>query len=159
VHGKVVLAGPVALDGDPARPDRRRERRVDVALEVEDGAPVGEAVGLEPPDPARVAGVGLELVPAALGEPRDKRVERGPGVDLGVRQHGRAAALRDRGIAGHVSVALEDRPGPVLIDELARLLRGHPVTAGPGRVLGQRERHQVGTVSWRGGAENGGARG
>ena len=64
VHGSVILAAPVARDGDPAGPDRGRKRRVDAAMEIEERAPMGEAVRLQPRDPPRVAGVAVDLVMA-----------------------------------------------------------------------------------------------
>jgi hypothetical protein len=44
-------------------------------------------------------------------------------------------------------------PRPMVIDDLAGLLRRHLGRAGPGCVLGERERDQVGAVGGRGGAE------
>jgi hypothetical protein len=84
VDGIVILAGPVPRDVDRAGPDRGCERRVDAALKIERGAPIGEAVGLQPRDPPRVARVGTDLVMATLAEPRDERLQCGPGVVAGV---------------------------------------------------------------------------
>jgi hypothetical protein len=150
----VVLAGPVARDGHRARPDRGRERRVDTPFEIEGRAPVGVAVRLEPGDPRRVGRVRVELVMAVLAEPRGERLQRGPGVGGGVGDHHRLATVADGGIAGHATVALEDHPGSMAIDVLAGLLRGHRGPAGPGGVLGEGERDEVGTVSGRGRAKH-----
>jgi hypothetical protein len=55
----------------------------------------------------------VDLVMAALAEPRDERLQRRPGVLAGVCKHDRPAAIVDRAIAGHATVAFEDHPpGP-----------------------------------------------
>jgi hypothetical protein len=154
VDGVVILAGPVARDGDRVRPDRRRERRVNAALEIEGGAPVGEAAPFEPRDPPRVARVRIDLLMPSLAKPRGQRLQRGHGVLAGVCKQERPAALADRGIAGHAMVAFEDHPRLVMIDELAGLLGRHLGRARPGGVLGERERDQVGAVVGRRGAKH-----
>jgi hypothetical protein len=93
VHGSVILARPVAREGDPAGPDRGRKRRVDAALEIKEGAPMDKAVRLQPRDPPRVAGVAVDLVMAPLAEPRDERLQGGPRAIAGIDQQDRFAAL------------------------------------------------------------------
>jgi hypothetical protein len=109
-------------------------------LEIKEGAPMGEAVRLQPRDPPRVAGVAVDLVMAPLAEPRDERLQRGPRAIAGIDQQDRFAALAGRGITGHATVALEDHPRATGIDELAHLLRRHRGRARPGCILGKRER-------------------
>ena len=78
----------------------------------------------------------------------------GPGSSPGSMSSIVVAALADRGVAGHATVAFEDHPRAVVVDELAGLLRRHLGPAGPGRVLGEHERDQVGAVGGRGGAKH-----
>ena len=154
MDGLVVRAALVPRDLDVAREVRGRERRVEAAVEIEGGAPVREAVRLEPRDPRRVARVRVDLVLAALAEPGDERPEGRRGVVAGVREQDRAPAVGGRRVAGHATVALEDHTGQEGVDDLAGLLLGDRGSAGPGRVLRQRQRDEGGAVGGRDGAEH-----
>ena len=71
---------------------------------------MGETVRLKPRDPPRVAAVAVELMMAALAEPRDERLRCRLRAIARIDKQDRPAALPGRDLTGHATVALEDHP-------------------------------------------------